>query len=158
MISIVEEKIDIESVLESVVTPEAGGVDLFLGTTRNQSKGKRVIRLEYEAYTPMALKTMTELEREVRERWKVSRISIVHRIGVVPITETSVAIAVSAPHRKEAFEACRYAIDELKKRVPIWKKEIFEDGEEWVENAEARSRETINHERKRDNKKSSDQV
>ena len=158
MISIVGEKIDIESVLKSVVTPEAGGVDLFLGTTRNQSKGKVVIRLEYEAYIPMALKTMAELEREARERWKVSRISIVHRIGVVPITEASVAIAVSAPHRKEAFEACRYAIDELKKRVPIWKKEIFEDGEEWVENAEARSREMMNHERKRDNKESSDQV
>lgn len=122
----------------SVTVPEAGGVDIFLGTTRNHSKGKRVVRLEYEAYVPMALKLMSEIETEIRERWSIHKLSMIHRTGVVPVMEPSVAIAVSASHRKEAFEACRYAIDELKKRVPIWKKEIFDDGETWVENSEAK--------------------
>jgi len=112
---------------------------MFLGTTRNHSKGKKVVRLEYEAYSPMALRMMSEIESEIRKRWNIQKISIVHRIGAVPVMEASVAIAVSAAHRKEAFEACRYAIDELKKRVPIWKKEIFEDGEVWVENVESKT-------------------
>src|ERR1700690_4106033 len=138
MIQIVDKNIDIVELLASVIVPEAGGIDMFLGTTRNHSKGKKVIRLEYEAYVPMALKLMDEIESEIRKRWDIHNISIVHRIGVVPVMEASVAIAVSAAHRKEAFEACRYAIDELKKRVPIWKKEIFEDGEVWVENVESK--------------------
>ncbi|HTR80369.1 MAG TPA: molybdenum cofactor biosynthesis protein MoaE [Bacteroidota bacterium] len=135
---IVSDTIDVGELIAGVTVPQAGGIDLFLGTTRDQSKGRKVIRLEYEAYVPMAIKIMDEIEVEVRQRWPVCRFSSVHRIGVVPVTEASVAIAVSTPHRKEAFEACRYAIDELKKRVPIWKKEIFEDGEVWVENEEAR--------------------
>ena len=138
MIQIVDKNIDVVELLASVSVPEAGGIDMFLGTTRNHSKGKKVIRLEYEAYSPMALRMMSEIESEIRKRWSVQKISIVHRIGVVPVMEASVAIAVSAAHRKEAFEACRYAIDELKKRVPIWKKEIFEDGEVWVENVESK--------------------
>jgi molybdopterin synthase catalytic subunit len=139
MIQIVDKNIDVVELLASVSVPEAGGIDMFLGTTRNHSKGKKVIRLEYEAYSPMALRMMSEIESEIRERWNIQKISIVHRIGVVPVMEASVAIAVSAAHRKEAFEACRYAIDELKKRVPIWKKEIFEDGEVWVENVESKT-------------------
>lgn len=138
MITIVDKNIDIGELLASVIVPEAGGVDMFLGTTRNYSKGKKVIKLEYEAYTPMALSMMSEIEIEIRKRWNIQKISMIHRIGVVPVMEASVAIAVSATHRKEAFEACRYAIDELKKRVPIWKKEIFEDGEVWVENVESK--------------------
>jgi molybdopterin synthase catalytic subunit len=138
MITIVDKNIDIGELLASVIVPEAGGVDMFLGTTRNYSKGKKVIKLEYEAYTPMALSMMSEIEIEIRKRWNIEKISMIHRIGVVPVMEASVAIAVSATHRKEAFEACRYAIDELKKRVPIWKKEIFEDGEVWVENVESK--------------------
>ena len=138
MIQIVDKKIDAAELLASVLVPEAGGIDLFLGTTRNHSKWKKVVRLEYEAYTPMALKLLGEIEGEIRNRWSIHKISMVHRIGVVPVMEASVAIAVSAAHRKEAFESCRYAIDELKKRVPIWKKEIFEDGEVWVENAESK--------------------
>jgi molybdopterin synthase catalytic subunit len=138
MIQIVDKNIDVVELLASVSVPEAGGIDMFLGTTRNHSKGKKVIRLEYEAYSPMALRMMSEIESEIRKRWNIQKISVVHRIGVVPVMEASVAIAVSAAHRKEAFEACRYAIDELKKRVPIWKKEIFEDGEVWVENVESR--------------------
>jgi len=138
MIQIVDKNIDVVELLASVSVPEAGGIDMFLGTTRNHSKGKKVIRLEYEAYSTMALRMMSEIESEIRKRWNIQKISIVHRIGVVPVMEASVAIAVSAAHRKEAFEACRYAIDELKKRVPIWKKEIFEDGEVWVENVESK--------------------
>jgi molybdopterin synthase catalytic subunit len=139
MIQIVDKNIDVVELLASVSVPEAGGIDMFLGTTRNHSKGKKVVRLEYEAYSPMALRMMSEIESEIRKRWNIQKISIVHRIGVVPVMEASVAIAVSAAHRKEAFEACRYAIDELKKRVPIWKKEIFEDGEVWVENVESKT-------------------
>jgi molybdopterin synthase catalytic subunit len=139
MIQIVDKNIDVVELLASVSVPEAGGIDMFLGTTRNHSKGKKVVRLEYEAYSPMALRMMSEIESEIRKRWNIQKISIVHRIGAVPVMEASVAIAVSAAHRKEAFEACRYAIDELKKRVPIWKKEIFEDGEVWVENVESKT-------------------
>ena len=131
MIEIIEGKIDVAALLQSVLVPEAGGIDIFLGTTRNHSKGKRVVRLEYEAYEPMALKLMLNIESEIRSRWGIHKISILHRIGCVPVTEASVAIAVSASHRKEAFEACRYAIDQLKKNVPIWKKEILEDGAVW---------------------------
>ncbi|MGA7161683.1 MAG: molybdenum cofactor biosynthesis protein MoaE [Bacteroidota bacterium] len=138
MVQIVDKKINVAELMGSVTVPEAGGVDIFLGTTRNHSKGKRVVRLEYEAYVPMALKLMSEIETEIRERWSIHKLSMIHRTGVVPVMEPSVAIAVSASHRKEAFEACRYAIDELKKRVPIWKKEIFDDGETWVENSEAK--------------------
>ncbi|HTX18598.1 MAG TPA: molybdenum cofactor biosynthesis protein MoaE [Bacteroidota bacterium] len=137
MVKIVEQSIETSELIDSVVSPGAGGIDIFLGTTRNTSKGKDVLTLYYEAYVPMALKLMGEIEREVRERWKISAITIIHRIGEVPVTEASVGIAVAAPHRKEAFEACRYAIDELKRRVPIWKKEVYKDGAVWVENAEA---------------------
>ena len=140
MIEIIGEKIDVINLVQAVLTPEAGGIDIFLGTTRNHSKGKKVVRLEYEAYAPMALKLMNEIADEAKTRWGIHRISMVHRIGVVPITEASVAIAVSASHRKEAFEACRFAIDELKKKVPIWKKEIFEDGEVWAENEVSRAK------------------
>lgn len=133
MIEITDKKIDVAVLLESVLVPEAGGIDLFLGTTRNHSAGKKVVRLEYEAYTPMAVKVIGQIENEIRVRWNIHKISVVHRIGVVPLEEASVGIAVSASHRNEAFEACRYAIDQLKKSAPIWKKEIFENGEAWVE-------------------------
>jgi len=138
MIRISEKEIDAAELLSSVAVPEAGGIDLFLGTTRNHSKGKKVVRLEYEAYPSMAVKMMEEIEREIRRRWSVQRVAIVHRTGVVPVMEASVGIAVSAAHRSDAFEACRYAIDEIKKRVPIWKKEVFADGEVWVENSEVK--------------------
>jgi molybdopterin synthase catalytic subunit len=104
----------------------------FAGTTRRDNAGRVVIRLEYEAYEPMALSEMRKLAAEAGTRWKITRIAIAHRVGVVEIGETSVAIAVSAPHRAEAFEACRFAIDRLKEIVPIWKKEHFEGGEIWI--------------------------
>ena len=132
MIKIVSQQINTEEILESVEDPSAGGIDMFIGTTRDNSNGKKVLRLEYEAYESMAVKMMNEIAEELRTKWQVKKISMVHRIGSVEIGEASVVIAVSAAHRKEAFEACRYAIDTLKKQVPIWKKEYYIDGEVWV--------------------------
>jgi len=137
MIAIVKKKIHVEDIVQSVQIPEAGGIDIFIGTTRNHTNAKRVISLEYEAYEPMALKMMNEIAEEARSQWDIHRIAMVHRVGSVSIGEASVAIAVSASHRKEAFEACRFAIDRLKAVVPIWKKEFFEDGQVWVENEES---------------------
>jgi molybdopterin synthase catalytic subunit len=104
----------------------------FAGTTRRDNVGRRVLRLEYEAYEPMALSEMRKLADEAGQRWQIVRIAIRHRIGVVEIGQTSVAIAVAAAHRAEAFEACRFAIDRLKEVVPIWKKEYFEGGTVWI--------------------------
>jgi len=134
MIEIVSEKIDIVQVLESIKDCSAGGIDMFIGTTRNYSNGKKVLSLEYEVYVPMAIKKMKEIEEIVRKRWEICKISMIHRIGKVEVGEVSVVIAVSSTHRKEAFESCQFTIDILKKEVPIWKKEVFENGESWVEN------------------------
>lgn len=132
MIKLVRHPIDVQEVHRSVQLPEAGAIDIFIGTTRNHSHGKEVLSLEYEAYEPMALKEMEKIENEVETRWPVLSFAMVHRVGPVEIGAASVVIAVSASHRKETFEACRYAIDTLKKDVPIWKKEVFADGEVWV--------------------------
>jgi molybdopterin synthase catalytic subunit len=132
MIKIVQSPIDLNEVLRSVSSPEAGAIDIFIGTTRNHSNGKEVLSLEYEAYEPMAFKLMETLVAEARQRWAINEMAIVHRVGKVEIGEASVIIAVSAAHRQEAFEACRYAIDALKSDMPIWKKEFFSGGEAWV--------------------------
>lgn len=116
----------------AVANPAAGAIVTFVGTTRRDNAGRNVLRLEYEAYEPMALAEMRKLAQEAGERWNIVRIAIAHRVGFVDIGETSVAIAVSAAHRAEAFEACRFAIDRLKEVVPIWKKEYFEGGEVWI--------------------------
>lgn len=131
-ISIGRATIDVTALEQAVAHPSAGAIVTFAGTTRNDNVGRRVIRLEYEAYEPMALSEMRKLAREAGERWKIVRLAIQHRVGPVAIGETSVAIAVSSAHRAEAFEACRFAIDRLKEIVPIWKKEFFEGGEIWV--------------------------
>ena len=115
----------------AAANPAAGAVVTFAGTTRQTNAGRQVTRLEYEAYEPMALSEMRKLARR-HAAVADSRIAIAHRIGVVEIGETSVAIAVAAAHRAEAFEACRFAIDRLKEVVPIWKKEHFEGGEIWI--------------------------
>ncbi|MCB0571082.1 MAG: molybdenum cofactor biosynthesis protein MoaE [Phaeodactylibacter sp.] len=112
--------------------PACGGVNVFIGTVRNQTQGRPVIRLEFEAYEPMAIAEMRKIAEQLKQRWPVERVSFHHRIGVLGPGETAVIIAVSAPHRQASFEACQYAIDTLKQSVPIWKKEIFEDGEVWV--------------------------
>lgn len=131
-IRIVREPVDVAALERAVADPAAGAVCTFAGTTRNENAGRRVIRLEYEAYEPMALLELRKLADEAGRRWRIVRIAITHRIGTVEIGETSVAIAVSAAHRAEAFEAARFTIDRLKQIVPIWKKEHFEGGEVWV--------------------------
>jgi molybdopterin synthase catalytic subunit len=131
-IAIGHEPIDVAALERAVGNPAAGAIVTFVGTTRHDNSGRRVIRLEYEAYEPMALSEIRKLAYTAGERWKIVRIAIQHRIGSVAIGETSVAIAVAAAHRAEAFEACRFAIDRLKEIVPIWKKEYFEGGEIWV--------------------------
>jgi MoaE-MoaD fusion protein len=131
-ISIGRGPVDLEALERAVADPRAGATVTFNGMTRQDNAGRSVIRLEYEAYEPMALSEMRKLAREAGDRWKIVRIAIQHRIGFVDIGETSVAIAVSAAHRAEAFEACRFAIDRLKEIVPIWKKEYFEGGEVWI--------------------------
>lgn len=115
-----------------VASPSTGGTVLFVGTVRNHTKGKAVVRLEFEAYAPMAVSEMRKIAAETKSRWSADKIVIHHRVGVLAIGEIAVIIAVATPHRKAAFEACQYAIDTLKETVPIWKKEIFEDGEVWV--------------------------
>jgi MoaE-MoaD fusion protein len=132
-IEVTTEPLSERSVAQAVEHPGAGALALFSGVVRNQTGGRRVKFLEYEAHGPMALAKMREIGRAIRERWPiVSRIALVHRIGRLEIGESSVMIAVSSPHRGEAFEACRFAIDTLKQTVPTWKKEHFEDGEVWV--------------------------
>lgn len=115
-----------------VMLPEAGGINIFLGTVRDETKGKKVIRLEFEAYEKMALSEMKKIADQMMERWPLHRVLIHHRTGVLKVGEIPVIIAVSSAHREAAFQACRFAIDTLKQTVPIWKKEVFENGEEWV--------------------------
>ncbi|TRX51589.1 molybdenum cofactor biosynthesis protein MoaE [Fulvivirga sp. M361] len=117
---------------DAVSDPSAGGMVVFVGTVRNQTKGKKVVRLEFESFVPMAKKEMLKIAEYVSHQWDTLHVSIHHRVGSLEVGEVPVIIAVSAPHRKAAFEACQYAIDTLKETVPIWKKEIFEDGEVWV--------------------------
>jgi len=132
MFEIVAEPIELSRLLAAVGRADAGAIATFLGTTRDHNSGRRVIRLEYEAYPPMALREMRRIGDEATLKYGAKAIAIVHRIGVVEIGETSVAIAVSAAHRDAAFTACRFAIDRLKEIVPIWKKEHYEGGEIWI--------------------------
>jgi molybdopterin synthase catalytic subunit len=131
-IAIGRDPIDLGALEGEVADPAAGAIVSFVGTTRVGNAGRVVNRLEYEAYEPMALSELRKLATEAGARWKIVRIAIAHRLGVVEIGEASVAIAVSAAHRAEAFEACRFVIDRLKETVPIWKKEHFEGGEVWI--------------------------
>jgi molybdopterin synthase catalytic subunit/molybdopterin converting factor small subunit len=137
---VTREPIDISGLRARLLGGESGAVVIFDGVTRDNTKGRRTLYLEYEGYTEMALKTFEQIGREVREQWAINRVGIVHRLGRVEVSESSVVIVVTSAHRKAAFEACRYAIDRLKKIAPIWKKEYFEDGAVWVENEEAMGR------------------
>lgn len=129
--SITEQPLSVEEVSALVADDDHGANIVFVGTTRRTTNGKRTVLLEYEAYVPMALKTMRQIVGEIAGRWPGARCAIRHRIGAVPAGEASVVIAVSTPHRADGYEASRYAIDRLKQIVPIWKKEIWEDGSEW---------------------------
>ena len=132
MIKLSKEKISIKNVIAQVENPEAGAIDVFIGTVRNQTKGKEVIRLEFEAYENMAIKELEIIAEQAEKKWPIIKLAIVHAIGTLEIGDIPVVIAVSTPHRKAAFEACQFIIDELKKTVPIWKKEFFKDGDQWV--------------------------
>ena len=134
MFKVTTEVITGTEVREAVEGPDAGAVVVFLGTVRNNTHGRPVTCLEYEAYPPMAEKKMAEIAQEIAQKWGDSlRVAMVHRTGKLDIGEVSVAVAVAAPHRKDAFEACQYAMNRLKQIVPIWKREVWADGEaEWV--------------------------
>src|SRR5262249_45260110 len=127
------EAIDVGAVARRIVLPECGATVSLDGYAREWTRGRRTLYLVYEAYAPMAGLEMQRLGKETHERFEIAHIGIVHRTGRLEIGETSVVISVSAPHRRAAFEACEWAIRELKRTVPIWKKEVFEDGEVWVE-------------------------
>jgi len=133
MYRVTTEPVSAATVADAVTVPEAGGVSVFLGVVRDNTAGHRVVALEYEAHAPMAEAKMKEIGEDVHRRWPaVRQVAMVHRIGRLAIGEASVIIAVSAAHRHEAFEACHFAIDRLKETVPIWKREVFEDGSVWV--------------------------
>jgi molybdopterin synthase catalytic subunit len=132
MYDVVAHPIDVAAVTAAVADAATGATVIFIGTTRDHNEGRRVTRLEYEAYPEMALAEMRKIGAAARQRWPITRIAIVHRVGVVPTGEASVVIAVSAGHRRAAFEACQFAIDRLKEIVPIWKKEHFEGGAVWI--------------------------
>ena len=129
---IVEGPLSADAVLAKVNNPRAGAVVLFVGVVREFTGERRTIHLEYEAYREMAVREMGRIGQEVAQRWPAARLAISHRVGTLAIGEASVVVAAAAPHRGDAFAAARYAIDRLKEIVPIWKKERWEDGEEWV--------------------------
>lgn len=130
---ITRELIDAQAISRRMLRNADGAICVFEGVVRDHSKGKRTLYLEYEGYESMALKKLEEIGIFVRQAWDIGTIAIVHRLGHMEIGETSVAVIVTSSHRRAAFDACHYAIDKLKKVVPIWKKEFFEDGEVWVE-------------------------
>jgi len=132
MFSVTDKPINFQELVDCVTDPEAGAIATFIGTTRNNNQGRKVIALDYEAYREMAEKELARLGEEAKKKWQICRMAVVHRIGPVQITEPSVMIAVSAAHREAAFAACRFAIEEIKKTVPIWKKEVYEGGEIWI--------------------------
>jgi len=131
-VKISAQTLNIQSCIDWVMTSQSGGIDVFIGTVRDATKGRTVVRLEFEAYEPMAIKEMQKIANETFSKWPVQKLLIHHRTGVLKIGEVPVIIAISCAHRDAAFEACRYVIDTLKQTVPIWKKEVFEDGEVWV--------------------------
>ena len=133
MILVTKDPIEIDSVLQAVESPRAGALVTFDGRVRNHSRSKRVKHLYYEAYTEMALTELSAIRDSALGKWPLEEVAIVHRLGRLDIGETSVFIAVSSAHRADAFAACQFLIDTLKESVPIWKKEFFEDGDEWVD-------------------------
>ena len=131
-IEILTTPLNIQSAIEWAMSPKAGGIDVFIGTVRNATKGRPVMRLEFEAYVPMAIAETQKIVNQAFEKWPLQKVLVHHRVGVLEVGEVPVIIAVTAAHRDAAFEGCRYIIDTLKQTVPIWKKEVFEDGEVWV--------------------------
>jgi molybdopterin synthase catalytic subunit len=130
---ITRDSIDAQKIARQLLRGEDGAICVFEGVVRNNSKGKRTLYLEYEGYEPMALKKLEEIGIFVKQAWDIDGIAMIHRLGHLDVGETSVAVIVTSGHRRAAFDACHYSIDKLKKVVPIWKKEFFEDGEIWIE-------------------------
>ena len=140
-IQILSDSIETSAVPSFISDPRAGGISIFLGTTRAETRpdGVELVALDYEAYEAMALEQMTKLVADARARWPIIKCALLHRVGRVPLAEASVIIAVSCPHRGQAFEACRFLIDEVKKSVTIWKKEVWADERSnWSERSEQR--------------------
>jgi molybdopterin synthase catalytic subunit len=129
---ITSEEIDVNQVITSVIRPEAGAINTFIGTVREFTGEKQTVSLQYEAYPSMAEKQLKRIGIEIREQWPDVQTSIVHRIGKLAISDVAVVIAVASPHRAESYDASRYAIERIKEIVPIWKKEYWTDGEEWI--------------------------
>ncbi|MSQ22369.1 MAG: molybdenum cofactor biosynthesis protein MoaE [Dehalococcoidia bacterium] len=132
MILLTRKPLDPDAITATVHGDANGGIVTFLGATRNETAGRRVLYLEYEAYEDMAEKILARIAQEIKERWGITDVSIAHRFGRLEIGEVSLVVAVASPHRAEAFAACQYVVDRIKQDVPIWKKEFFENGEVWV--------------------------
>jgi molybdopterin synthase catalytic subunit len=132
MITITTEPIDVAAALNLLQSERAGAIDFFLGVVRDNTQERPVDRLEYEAYDRMAISEMQKIADDAQQRWPILRYVIIHRKGTLQIGEAAVLIGIATAHRADAFEACQYIIDTIKQTVPIWKKEVFTDGEEWV--------------------------
>ncbi len=133
LITITEKSIDVDSLLSYVSDQSSGASVLFTGTVRDHNEQDKVSKLHYETYQEMAEKILQEIENEVHAKWKINKFIAIHRTGTLKVGEVSVAVAVSSEHRKEAFEACKFGIDSIKEKAPIWKKEFSESGTEWLE-------------------------
>jgi molybdopterin synthase catalytic subunit len=131
-INISDTPLNIQACIDWVMTPKAGGIDVFIGTVRDSTGNEPVVRLEFEAYKQMAINELRKIAEEAIINWPVQKILVHHRTGILTVGEVPVIIAVAAAHRSAAFDACRFAIDKLKQTVPIWKKEVFENGSHWV--------------------------
>ena len=131
-ILVTDKVLDTQAIIKSVEVSEGGSVNVFIGTVRNTTKGKQVLKLEFEVYEPMASMELSKIVEQAKQKWPLLKVVVHHRVGILDIGEVPVVIAVSTPHRKAGFEACQYIIDTLKQTVPIWKKEHFDDGEVWV--------------------------
>lgn len=132
LFELTDRPIDVQEVIDKVVRREAGAVTTFIGTVREFTKGKRTLYLQYQAYEAMAVKMLEKIGAEIQEKWPEAKTAITHRTGRLDISEIAVVIAVSTPHRKDAYEANEYAIERIKQIVPIWKKEHWEDGDLWI--------------------------
>lgn len=132
MIEITDQPIDVQKIISAASRKEAGAVNTFIGTVRNNTSGNKVVRLEYEAYEPMAISEIQKIIDRTTEQWNLTGFAVSHRVGVLQPGEIAVVVAVSTPHRKDSFAACQSIIDTLKQTVPIWKREFFENGDEWV--------------------------
>jgi len=132
LFAIVDTPIVVDDVISKVQSANAGAITVFIGTVREMTKGKRTLHLEYQAYELMAIKSLTLIGEEIKEKWPDTRVAITHRIGRLEISDVAVVIAISSPHRLAAYEANQYAIERIKQIVPIWKKEYWEDGTKWI--------------------------